>query len=347
MVTADATSRVSFPPDAALRDPQGSSVLRRLVAARFTAFAEDDAAAVPLPGSGRTRERFRMLSALGREDLSLARLAEGHLDAMAILHELDGPDPQAGERWGVWAAQPPGPGLTATLGAGGWLLSGTKPYCSGAHACTHALVSADTDEGRRLFAVRVDAEGVAPVPDTWPAVGMAGSDSPDVTFSGVPGTPVGDVESYVSRAGFQHGGIGVAACWLGGARAVADTLLMSARKRAPDAHTAAHLGSVDVLLGAAQTVLERAADDIDADPLDTLGQARARSLRTRALVEKVCTEVLDHVGRATGAGPLCHNAQHARTVADLSVYIRQHHAERNLAELGNLLARQDQPEDDR
>jgi len=58
----------------------------------------------------------------------------------------------------------------------------------------------------------------------------------------------------------------------------------------------------------------------------------------RAFVEAVCTEVMQRVGRALGAGPLCHDEAHSRRVADLTVYVRQHHAERNLAELGTLVA---------
>jgi hypothetical protein len=46
---------------------------------------------------------------------------------------------------------------------------------------------------------------------------------------------------------------------------------------------------------------------------------------------------MSRVGRALGAGPLCHDEAHARMVADLTVYLRQHHAERNLAELGALI----------
>jgi hypothetical protein len=84
-------------------------------------------------------------------------------------------------------------------------------------------------------------------------------------------------------------------------------------------------------------MLRQAGEDIDADPLDARDEARVRSLRVRALAEKGCTEVLDHVGRATGAGPLCHDERHARAVADLTVYLRQHHAEADLAELGRLV----------
>jgi hypothetical protein len=92
-------------------------------------------------------------------------------------------------------------------------------------------------------------------------------------------------------------------------------------------------------LHAAGVLLAKAADEIDADPLDRGGTARVRSLRVRAFLEAACSAVLSHVGRATGAGPLCHDLRHARNVADLGVYLRQHHAERSLAELGGLVAR--------
>ncbi|MFE4857833.1 acyl-CoA dehydrogenase [Streptomyces sp. NPDC056670] len=292
----------------------------------------------PLPGSGRTALRFAALRDVAERDLCAARLVEGHVDAAAILVELGASPPAPGERWGVWAAEPPGEGLMATETGAGWEISGRKQYCSGAHSCTHALVTAQTSDGKRLFAVETSAAGCQPVPGTWQALGMAGSDTPDVRFTKVPAVPVGPVGAYLERPGFQHGGIGVAACWYGGAVAVARTLREAARRHA-DPHTDAHLGTVDVQLQAGWALLEQAAAEIDRDPEDVAGGARVRSLRVRAFVESVCAHVLTHVGRATGAGPLCHDPRHARNTADLSVYIRQHHAERNLAELGALLAR--------
>src|SRR5580693_10425057 len=125
----------------------------RAPAAAFAGAAESGRLDLPLPGSGRTRERWARLAGLAAEDLSLARLGEGHADALAILAELGGPSPGPGSRWGVWAANPPGPNVTATRQAGGWLLQGSKQYCSGARICTHALVTAAADDGERLFAV--------------------------------------------------------------------------------------------------------------------------------------------------------------------------------------------------
>jgi hypothetical protein len=64
-----------------------------------------------------------------------------------------------------------------------------------------------------------------------------------------------------------------------------------------------------------------------------------RTLRVRTLVEGVAADVLTRVGHALGAGPLGHDAGHARRAADLMVYLRQHHAERDLEELGRRVAR--------
>jgi alkylation response protein AidB-like acyl-CoA dehydrogenase len=273
---------------------------------------------------------------LAEEELSLARLAEGHADALAILAELGAPPPPSGSLWGVWAANPPGPSLGAVQSSAGWQLHGTKQYCSGARTCTHALVTAAAPDGPRLFAV--STEMLSPQPGTWPAVGMAASDTLDIDFSNVQAEPLGVPGSYTNRPGFSHGGVGVAACWYGGARAVGRTLLAGAAKRDVGPHALAHLGAVDIALGTVWTALRLAADEIDTDPGDLSQAGPARALRVRAIAESAATDVLSRVGRALGAGPLGHDEAHARAVADLTVYLRQHHAERDLAALGTLVA---------
>jgi alkylation response protein AidB-like acyl-CoA dehydrogenase len=318
-------------------DHQGEGPLSwRRTADAFAAAIQSGRLDLPLPGHGHTFERWAALSALAEEDLSLARLGEGHADAVAILAELGGPLPLAGSRWGVWAANPPGPGLAAERTRGGcWRVRGTKRYCSGARICTHALVTAAAADGNRLFAVATEA--LTPLPGTWPATGMAGSDTLDVGFDDISAELVGPPGGYIGRAGFSHGGIGVAACWYGGARAAGRMLLTSARQRDTGPHALAHLGAVDIALRAARSALRQAAAEIDADPSDG-NEGQVRALRVRALVEAVATEVMDRVGRALGAGPLCHDEAHSRRIADLTVYLRQHHAERDLAELGALTA---------
>ena len=116
-------------------------------------------------------------------------------------------------------------------------------------------------------------------------------------------------------------------------------LLTAAATREVGPHALAHLGAVDIALHTARSALDVAAAEIDADPADLEDGGRLRALRLRALVEATATEIMHRVGRALGAGPLSHDEAHSRRVADLTVYLRQHHAERDLAELGALVTR--------
>lgn len=295
---------------------------------------------LPLPASGRTAERWQRLAELAAENIVAARVAEAHVDAVAILHELGGKPPEPGQLWSVWAAEAPDAVLTATDIRGAYLLNGTKVWCPGAGFCTHALVTARRDDGTPgLFAVTVTDPTVKALPSTWWNAGMAGSDTRPVQFTNTHAVAVGDPGDYLIRPGFWHGAIGVAACWLGGARRVADPLYRCAASQSADAYSLAHLGAVDAALAAGDAMLAAAAAQVDADPFDRAGTAQLLARRVRTVVEHAVDEAITRTGRARGPGPLCQDGRHAQRVADLSIYIRQSHAERDLAELGRLAGR--------
>ncbi len=107
-----------------------------------------------------------------------------------------------------------------------------------------------------------------------------------------------------------------------------------------DAYSLAHLGAVDAALAAGDAILAAAAAQIDADPFDRVGTAQLLARRARTVVEHAVDEAITRTGRALGPGPLCQDGRHAQRVADLSIYIRQSHAERDLAELGRLAGQQ-------
>ncbi len=304
------------------------------VSARVRALLADP---LPLPGRGATGDRLRRLTAAAHDDIVVGRLLEAHADADAILAELTGRRVAPGEWWGVWAAEPPAPVVTATPSDHGWVLDGTKAWCSGAGLCSHALVTARVGDDRPLFAVDLRHPGVTADTDGWQSAGMRRSATGSVSFTAVPAEAVGSPADYLERAGFWHGGIGVAACWFGGALKVADALHRSAARRPLDDLAAAHLGAVDAALAGARWTLEGAAREIDEHP-DDRDTAVLRARRVRAVVEAAATATLDHVGRALGAAPLALDAEHATAVADLTVYLRQSHAERDLAAAGRAAA---------
>ncbi len=282
---------------------------------------------LPLPGRGRTLERWRVLAAVAAHDVALVKLVEGHTDAVAILAELGGAPPEPGCTWGVWAAEPPdAQALASPAGPGLVRLDGRKAWCSGATELDNALVTCRGPGGERLLAaVALAQPGVVPKPAGWAAVGMAATGSVDVVLDGALATVVGGDGEYLRRSGFHQGGAGIAACWHGAAAGVAAPLLTTRRG---DGHAAAHLGAADTALAGSAAVLREAAAGIDAAPSADTSLLAARA---RSAAELTVDTVLRAAGRALGAAPLCRDAEHARRVADLTVFVRQSHAERDLA----------------
>ncbi|WDF34071.1 acyl-CoA dehydrogenase [Arthrobacter agilis] len=316
--------------------------------------------AVPLPGSGRTSVAWQLLSTLAAADLTVARVVEPHLDALAILAQaeallgtpsepsfraspgappetsFEAPASPGGGTWGVFAAEGPGVALVATdAGNGTWTLTGTKPWCSLADHLDGAIVTAHVGDGaRRAFAVELRVPGITmDPPDHWVSRGLPTVTSCPVHFDAVPATPVGGTNWYLERDGFAWGGIGVAACWYGGALGIARTLLAAARRREPDQIALLHLGRVDAALHETRIVLADAADAVDAGRAGgqdgALLAARVRSTAFR------CAElVLEAAAHGLGPAPLVFDDRHAGRVADLHLYLRQHHAERDDAGVG-------------
>ena len=298
---------------------------------------------LPVPGSGHTATRWSKLAALTEHDVVAGRLAEAHADAVAILAELGGPATQRGQLWGVWAAEADEAVVVAHGDDGASaLLEGTKAWCSGAGLCTHALVTARrNDNSRGLYAVDLQQPQVIPLTHSWRNAGMCDSDTRSVQFTNAPAIAVGEPGAYLDRPGFWHGAIGVAACWLGAARGVAAPLYRAVgdehTSASHDVHAHAHLGAVDAALAAAEAMLWSAAVYVDAQSHDGRGELVAR--RVRAVVEHAVDEVITRTGRALGPTPLALDAKHAQRVADLAIYVRQSHAERDLAALGRAAAR--------
>ncbi|MEV8375970.1 acyl-CoA dehydrogenase family protein [Kribbella sp. NPDC056861] len=307
----------------------------RSVAAELRQLVVDGSLDIPDPGSGRTLERWAALALLGCRDLTLARLGEGHLDAVSILHQA-GRTEVPNALYGVWAARSGGTGAVLNDNK----LSGTVRFCSGAHGLDRALVAALTPAGESVL---LDVDLLDPrilrQTGTWQAVGMDASDSPDVVFADLPVTDedrVGDPGFYLDRPGFWWGGGGVAAVWYGGARGLVDRTTEYLRSgKGPDEHQLAHLGDLEATLAATASLLQATARLIDDSPSTNVMQ---EIWVLRAAVERVVRATVDQVPRITGPTPLSRDRDFAQALADLQVYVRQHHAERDLAALGRLIS---------
>lgn len=312
-----------------------------------TAAAALDAALgtdAPRPGGGDTRHRWELLAGATAVDAAVGRLVEGHLDAIAILREA-GRDPRR-ERYGVWASRAMGRRVLAEREHGGWRLSGSLPFSSGAGTVDRALIVADTDaaggtdaEGRLLVELATAQEGVRTVAGSWPSLAMSASDSLTVELDGVrveACDAVGPPGYYTQRDGFWYGSVGVAACWAGAAAAVAARAIEHAGPvREP--HASAHVGALHASVSAMTAVLEATACELDGGALADRSDAEAAALTVRHLIEREAETIVHHAGRAGGAALLAHDPRHAGRVNDLLLYIRQSHGERDLAQLGTLI----------
>lgn len=312
-----------------------------LLGAELRRMAATDEFDVPLPGGGRTRQRWAALARLGRRDLALARLAEGHLDALAILAEA-GRRPEPDALYGVWAARSGGTGAHLVREGRDTRLSGTVRFCSGANLLDRALVAAREGDVGWLVDVDLATPGIERDQDTWHAIGMDDSDSIDVRFTDVVVTTdmtVGGPDWYLRRRGFALGGAGVAAVWLGGAAGVLDALVDLLRE-APhvDEHQYAHLGALHCAVRSTEALLTAAAGTFDVPGPAPAEAVLAKTCKSSA--ERTGWEMLDRAPRITGPTPLSRDRRFAQRLADLQVYVRQHHAERDLAVLGQLVLAQ-------
>ncbi|GAA1395507.1 acyl-CoA dehydrogenase family protein [Pseudonocardia kongjuensis] len=336
------TGRILDPVPAPDGAPEPFPVTAATVLAALVDAGELD---LPLPGSGATAQRWARLAGLGRRDLSVARLAEGHTDAVAILAGF-GRTARPGARLGVWASRAGGGariGPDPGTGTGGPRLTGTLRFCSGTHVLDRALLVAGADDGStRLVELDLHDPRVERRAGSWRAPGMAAADTHDVVLHDVPvppGAVLGGPDAYTDRPGFAHGGAGVAAVWLGGAAGIVDEIAAALRPGtggpgSGDPHRLAALGGMHAAVAAADALLHATAARIDAEPDDPQHGAVAT---VRAAVERACRTVLDAAPECAGVSTLAGSAGLTARLADLQVYLRQHHGDRDRAELGRLL----------
>jgi alkylation response protein AidB-like acyl-CoA dehydrogenase len=309
-----------------------------MLEARLRKLLADGGMDLPFPGEGQTAVRHRKLIDIGREDLALARLAEAHTDAVAILAEA-GRQPRPGALYGVWASEIPQQQVRLSYEGECASVAGTKMFCTGAGLIDRALVTARAPEHYLVDVdLRAHPETLTFDESGWKVSAFIGTQTAATTFLHTPVAPsdvIGNPDWYLRRPGFWHGACGPAACWAGGAIGLVEYARAQHRD---DAHTLAHLGAMHAAAWALRSFFESAGNEIDGDPCDR-SAAQARALTVRHLVEQACSDVLRRLGRAYGPRALAYDAEVSRRYQELDLYIRQSHAERDLEVLGRHFTR--------
>lgn len=269
---------------------------------------------------------LRMLYVIARRDLPLARLFEGHVDALQIIARYaDGAIAQSAEAaaarggvFGVWNAALPDEPLRVADGA----LHGGKSFASGAGVLTHALAGADTAEGNRL--VLIDLAASQPTVDRswWQVVGMQRSESHIVRWHGAPRTSfdlVGEPGDYAREPFFSGGALRFVACHAGGVAALFDHVRehLVAAGRAEDPHQAGRLAELYTAAESAAAAVRTAAAAWDQSGF--IEQVAAARMIVTASAERAILTAQAAVGVS---GMLVTHPLSA-TLTDLMVYLRQ------------------------
>ncbi len=272
---------------------------------------------------------LRPLYAMGRRDLPLGRLLEGHVDAVQIVQRYGTPDQIAGLRdrlaagamLGVWNAGLPGEPLLLTGGR----LQGGKSYASGAGVLTHALVTAQAEAGTQL--VLLDLAAVPPAVDEgwWRTTGMQRSQTHQVRWSGVAldeQAGIGAANAYTGEPFFSGGALRFVAVHAGGVAGLFDRTRdhLLATDRADDPFQAARMARLFTLADGAAAVVRGTA----VDWFDLADDARlARVAAARMAVYDAAVEAIGVAQEAVGLAG--HFVDHplSALLADLAVYLRQ------------------------
>ncbi len=271
---------------------------------------------------------LRLLYRVGRSDLPLGRLFEGHVDALQIVSRYGsddqraGIDPivRAGGAFGVWNADLPGDPLRLDDDR----LVGGKSFASGAGILSHALVSVDAAGGRQLLLVDLHRHPPAIDRDVWRVVGMQRSETHVVRWAGQaigPDDRVGVPGDYVREPWFSGGALRFAAVQAGGIAALVDATRdhLVATRRAGDPHQAGRLARLYALGEAAAGAVRGAATGWFDDPAARLPRVAA----ARAVVYAAGGEAMLVAQEAVGVQAMFLDHPLAAKLTDLAVYLRQ------------------------
>ncbi|HUP60949.1 MAG TPA: acyl-CoA dehydrogenase family protein [Thermoanaerobaculia bacterium] len=309
---------------------------------------------------------WMMTKEVARADLSLARCWEGHANSLVLLDGMAG-DAQKerwfegivarGEKWVAWSGEPQtrAPGENMRFGTnverveGGYVLDGTKAFCTSAGGARWALLlvntagpggarhaTADAAETVLLLACDLADPSIHFDGTWWDPIGMRSTVShaarfdrtfvPDENLVGAPG-------QYL-REGWQTCFVPhYAASFLGAAEAAYEYALDSirAQNKGDDPYVQHHVAKMAMNVESAHLWLLHVARLWETG---AYAEAQVAGSRARHLVEHYALETVDHCVRACGARALNRPSPIERVMRDLAMYVRHDNDDQVLATIG-------------
>ncbi|WP_231426137.1 acyl-CoA dehydrogenase family protein [Pedobacter sp. Leaf250] len=286
---------------------------------------------------------LNMLQAIGKVNLSVGRIFEGHINTLYLIH-LYANETQRnhwfqgvrdyGHLFGVWNTQAQN-GIEFSSQADQYIINGSKTFCSGVGIVNRALITGNINhENRKGWQmVIVDMSKIADDKidkESWKPLGMKASQSYTVDFSGYV-TDESDMIAhpgiYLTQPYFSGGAIRFAAVHLGGAAAIAENTIEYLKdfNRTEDPIQRLRISNIMMQLVAGKLWLEKAGKNYDewADDKNQEQELIAFANMTRVTIEDICLRIMDESNKCIGARGLMAPYDMERVFRDLSFYLRQ------------------------
>lgn len=271
-----------------------------------------------------------LLMTLGGASLPLARIYEGHVNAIKLVLGHGTPDQQAricdavaaGAILGVWGAERDRP---VTIDADS-LLAGVKTFASGLGDVTLAIVTARVSNGLQMVVIDATDAARGEILD-WDVDGMVGSRSGRFDCTGLPAGPaerLGPVDALFIEPDFNGGVWRLCACYAGAMERLARlTALQIDRTGSRGDPLAAHrLGHLAMEAKGAALWARSACIAVETG-VASPAEAISTTLFAREAIEQAATRLLGLIERVNGTAMHRRGSEIGRLSRDLRLYLRQ------------------------
>lgn len=295
-----------------------------------------------------TNELLLSLKQLGRGNLAVGRIYEGHVNALQLIQTF-GTDAQIEaytsdvrdrhKVFGVWNAEAADGVKIFPLGNGRYRLEGSKTFASGSGLVERPFVSGVLPDGSwQMCVVPMDEVATVSDPAWWQPSGMRASASYKVDFTGVEldeSALIGKPGDYFRQPWLTAGVIRFAAVQLGGAEALFDLTrqYLQDLERIDDPYQQERLGRMAIALESGNLWLQGSAAQVatyapifGGDIKVTYPKADQLVTYTnmvRTAIEQICMDMMQLCERSVGTRGLLPPNPMERIIRDLTLYLRQ------------------------
>lgn len=305
---------------------------------------------------GRWLPLLLLLKTIGRGNLAVGRVYEGHVNALQLVLSYGtseqiaayAAEARAGHLFAVWNTEAGDGVQIVPLGKGRYRLEGAKTFASGAGYVSRPFANGRLPcGGWQMCIVPLDCVTTQTDPSAWRPRGMRASASFRVDFSGVEVTDhelIGAPGDYTREPWFSGGAIRFAAVQLGAAEALLDATRQHLRQsgRGDDPYQRMRVGELAVLVESGNQWLRGAAavaDNPDAPATALVAYAGM----TRSAIEQICLEAMRLAERSVGVKAMLRPQPIERIGRDLSTYLRQPAPDAALANVGRFVLEAGEP----